>query len=578
MIRIHQVHGSVTPADQRRLTEAQSIFREHFQAVADYADTFADHLDHPFKYGYRSILLVCQGAMGQVKGFSLFLIFPEINSALLDFMAVRQGTRGGGVGGALYEATREYCRRASLRGLYMEVLPDDPALVKDPRILEENRKRLAFYRHYGVNPIVGTEYETPIGPDPAPYLLFDSLDRTAPLRRSEARAAVRIVLTRKYSAIVAPDYIERVVESFIDDPVRFRASRIALPRDSKAASSRMGHLSQPFTYVVGDGHAEHHVRDIGYVERPARVDTLKAALARMPFFDRTVPIHFGEAPVRAVHDPDFVSYLKRVCTRLEGDRPVYPYVFPIRRPERKPRELAVRAGYYCIDTFTPLDRHAYSAARGAVDVALTAARELSENGRRVAFALCRPPGHHAERRVFGGFCYFNNIAIAAHDLARFGRVAILDIDFHHGNGTQDIFYRRSDVLTISIHGHPNTAYPYFSGFADERGEGPGLGFNRNFPLPENSDDAVYLQTLDRALAILQGFRPMFVAISLGLDIMRGDPTGSFTLAAPTMRDIARKLGLLNVPLLVVLEGGYNLRNLRSGVTSFFSGLAETIEK
>ena len=156
----------------------------------------------------------------------------------------------------------------------------------------------------------------------------------------------------------------------------------------------------------------------------------------------------------------------------------------------------MRAGYYCIDTFTPISRNAYPAARRGVDCALTAARELLA-GRRIAYALVRPPGHHAERRSFGGFCYFNNNAIAAQYLTAYGRVAILDIDYHHGNGQQDIFYRRSDVLTVSIHGHPGFAYPYFSGFKEECGEGEGEGFNLNLPLPEAVDGAAYRKALER---------------------------------------------------------------------------------
>ena len=149
---------------------------------------------------------------------------------------------------------------------------------------------------------------------------------------------------------------------------------------------------------------------------------------------------------------------------------IYPYVFPTRNPARPPNDETVLAGYYCIDTFTPLNQNAYLAARSAVDCALTAAEKVLE-GTDLAYALVRPPGHHAETRTFGGFCYFNNGAIAANLLSRYGRVAILDIDYHHGNGQQEIFYNRADVLTVSIHGHPSFAYPYFSGFRDETGIG-----------------------------------------------------------------------------------------------------------
>ena len=165
---------------------------------------------------------------------------------------------------------------------------------------------------------------------------------------------------------------------------------------------------------------------------------------------------------------------------------------------------------------SPLHRNAWPAARRAVDCALTAAREILD-GRRLAYALVRPPGHHAERRSFGGFCYFNNNAIAAQFLSAHGKVAILDIDYHHGNGQQDIFYRRADVLTVSLHGHPRFAYPYFSGFEDERGEGEGEGFNLNLPLPETLDGARYREALASALNRIEAFGPQFLVVALGLD-------------------------------------------------------------
>jgi acetoin utilization deacetylase AcuC-like enzyme len=322
-------------------------------------------------------------------------------------------------------------------------------------------------------------------------------------------------------------------------------------------------------------HRIHHVRERGYVERPARVEILEQVLSETGWFDRLPPKTHGGGLLRQVHDPDFVTYLKTVCEKMAPRRPVYPYVFPVRRPERKPRELAVRAGYYCIDTFTPLDQNAYRAARAAVDLALSGAEELLE-GRPVVYALCRPPGHHAGRRVFGGFCYFNNAALAAQALSAEGKVAVLDIDFHHGNGTQDIFWTRSDVLTVSIHGHPNYAYPYFSGFADEVGEGFGRNFNRNFPLPENAGEEVYLRTLDKALEAIERFKPSFLVIALGYDTMTGDPTGSFALGVKTLQAAGARLAALHRPLLIVQEGGYSLRNLRRGSTALFRGISKVI--
>jgi acetoin utilization deacetylase AcuC-like enzyme/GNAT superfamily N-acetyltransferase len=571
MISIRRVYSGALARDADKIHQVQEIFRKNFSAVASYADKIPDLLDNPFAYGYRTILLVSQGADRRVTGFSLLLHFPEINSSLLDFIAIRPEIKGGGLGSALYEASRDMLKRLGSRGLYLEALPADPTLVTDPAMLKENRRRLKFYEYYGVYPIIGTAYETPIDDSPAPCLLFDPLDRAQPLGRRECQAAVRLILRRKYAHVVTPEYIEMVVRSIKDDPVRFQKPRYHKIEAAQPSLEAGKVLQREMALVSSTVHSIHHVRERGYVQRPARVEILEQTLSSTGLFDRIPPRSHGEKRLREVHDPDFVNYLKTVCEKLAPSRPVYPYVFPIRRPERKPKELAVRAGYYCIDTFTPLDRHAYRAARAAADVALSAAEELLE-GRPVVYALCRPPGHHAGRRVFGGFCYFNNAAAAAQTLSGEGKVAVLDIDFHHGNGTQDIFWSRSDVLTVSIHGHPNQAYPYFSGFSDEIGEGFGRGCNKNFPLPENAGDELYLQTLGRALELIDRFKPVFLVLALGYDTLKGDPTGSFALSVKAMQTIGSRVEGLHRPLLIVQEGGYSLRNLRRGSTALFRGI------
>jgi acetoin utilization deacetylase AcuC-like enzyme len=250
-------------------------------------------------------------------------------------------------------------------------------------------------------------------------------------------------------------------------------------------------------------------------------------------------------------------------------------VFPIRNVARPPTDLSVRAGYYCIDTFTPLNQNAWLAARRAADCALTGAQAILA-GRRAAYALVRPPGHHAERRVFGGFCYLNNAAIAAQYLSRHGRVAMLDLDYHHGNGQQDIFWERPDVLTISIHGHPRFAYPYFSGFADERGAGPGLGKNINYPLPEKVTPDIYQKYVDKALLTIRRFQARFLVVSLGLDTGKGDPTGTWNLMADDFERVGSAVGGASLPTLIVQEGGYNTRSLGRHARYFFGGLASQI--
>jgi acetoin utilization deacetylase AcuC-like enzyme len=319
-------------------------------------------------------------------------------------------------------------------------------------------------------------------------------------------------------------------------------------------------------------HALHHVPERGYVERPARVDVILRALEALPDVERLPVRSFGERSIRAVHDADFVNYLRNFCLDLPPGEMVYPYVFPIRRTNRPPHDRSRRAGYYCIDTFTPLSVEAYKAARAAVNVALSGAAAIVA-GHPLVYSLCRPPGHHAERDTYGGFCYFCNGAIAAqYLLERLGRVAILDVDYHHGNGTQDIFYNRSDVLTVSIHGHPSFAYPYFAGFADEVGEGPGKGFNLNLPLAEDVGDARYLAALDVALARVVRHKPEVLVVSLGLDIAKADPTGTWSVTGDGLFEIGCRIGSLKYPTLLVQEGGYNIRSLGRNAARMLTGV------
>ena len=337
------------------------------------------------------------------------------------------------------------------------------------------------------------------------------------------------------------------------------------------ATSRVQSSRSSIPLVVSGQHAQHRVRDRGYVEVPSRLPRILSALEPSGLFKRVEPRRFADPHIRAAHDPAFVRYLRRACEEIPEGQFLYPYVFPLRYRDRMPKDREALAGYFCFDTFTPLHRNAYRAARHAADCALTAAREILK-GRRLAYALVRPPGHHAERACFGGFCYLNNTAIAAHYLSAHGKVAILDVDYHHGNGTQDIFYGRADVLTVSIHGHPRFAYPYFSGFEDERGAGPGEGYNLNLPLPEACDGARYRTALARALRAITDFGPAFLVVALGLDPAKHDPTGTWSLRADDFRANGRMIGEMGLPTLVVQEGGYCTRTLGLNCRSFFDGL------
>jgi acetoin utilization deacetylase AcuC-like enzyme len=508
-----------------------------------------------------------------VRGFALLLHAPDLGFCYLDYLSAGRAQTGGGIGGALYQRVREAAWQLDVVGLFFESLPDDPELSPDPVVRRQNAARLKFYERFGARPIANTAYATPVKPGQAdpPYLLFDDLGQEQrPLKRAHARRIVRAILERKYAGVVPPDYIDRVVASFRDDPVELRAPRY-VPVEAIAEAPKPG--MPRIALIVNEGHSIHHVKDRGYVEAPVRIASITKELDRTNFFERRAATHYGLAHIEAVHASEFVRYLKSACANVPAGKSIYPYVFPVRNRARRPRELPLRAGYYCIDTFTPLNENAWQAALGAVDCALTGADCLL-GGARAAYALVRPPGHHAEHAAFGGFCYFNSSAVAAHYLSRQGRVALLDIDYHHGNGSQDIFWRRADVLTVSLHGHPRFTYPYFTGYDDEKGEGEGRGYNLNRPLPEGIDGTRYGAELDRALEAVARFRPEFLVLALGLDTAKGDPTGSFRLLTRDFRANGRRIAGLGLPTLVVQEGGYRTQTLGANARHFFTGVWE----
>lgn len=572
MFRIRRIYDDVIPANRQAIGEVQAILRAHFTGVrAEEIDGLPERLRNPFKQRFRTILEVAEDARGHVLGFALLLHEPQLHFSYLDFLASKKGLTGKGIGGALYERVRDDACSLGAGGLFFECLPDEPGECPDTELRRENAARLRFYERYGARPIVGTEYETPVTPgdDCMPHLVFGDLDRGKPLRRDFARKVVRAILERKYSHLCPPEYVERVVRSFADDPVRLREFRyvkreVAHPRPSAGPRERIA-------MIVNDRHEVHHVRERGYVEAPVRVQTIAAALRASDLVEDVPTRSYSDKHITAVHDADFVSYLRKACALVPKGRSVYPYVFPIRNAARPPKELTVRAGYYCIDTFTPLNQNAWLAARRAVDCTLTAADQILK-GRRLTYALVRPPGHHAESRVFGGFCYFSNAAIAANYLSGHGRVAIIDVDYHHGNGQQEIFYERSDVLTVSIHGDPDFAYPYFSGFADETGAAAGEGFNLNLPLPEVQDGPQYRRALARALKAVADYGPDCLIVALGFDPAKGDPTGTWLLKAKDFEENGRMLGEMDLPTLVVQEGGYRTRTLGVNARQFFLGL------
>ena len=573
MFRIRRIYEDVLPVNRAAIEQVKAILRSRFPALPpDEIDQLGRHLHDPFLKRFRTTLSVAENGRRRVLGFAVLLHEPRVRFCFLDWIATRVSKASGGVGGALYDRMRHEASVFGAKALFFECLPDDPELCPQENLLAENRARLRFYERYGARPIIGTAYETPYKPGQTcmPYLMFDGLDRTARPGRDFLREVVRTILERKYAGYVPAEYVEKVVRSITDDSVQLRELRYLKP--TAVAPAISGHPCEKIALVFHDQHAIHHVHERGYVEAPVRVRSILTEIAQGPLFEILPAATFPEKAIAGVHDVDYINFLRRTCADIHQDDPIYPYVFPIRNKARPPKDRSLLAGYFCIDTFTPITRHAYAAARGAANCTLTAAQELLM-GRRMAYALVRPPGHHAERRAFGGFCYFNNCALAAQFLRHHGRVALLDIDYHHGNGQQDIFYDRPDVLTVSIHGDPAFAYPYFSGFRDEIGAGEGAGFNLNLPLPEAVDGDRYRRTLAAALRRIAEFEPDFLVVALGLDTAKGDPTGTWSLTRNDFKLNGQMIGDLGIPVLVVQEGGYRTRTLGVNARCFFEGLS-----
>jgi acetoin utilization deacetylase AcuC-like enzyme/ribosomal protein S18 acetylase RimI-like enzyme len=572
MFRIRRLYALTTAAERQTMDRATEVFDRAFpndpQGGQRVAQLIAEQETPMVEY----ILLLAEDGRGKVLGFAFVHDYKDVRFGYLEWIASDPATSARGIGGALYEAAREEMQARGARGLFLEVPTDDPEKIPPdaPDALPVREKRMAFYERYGARPIDGTLYAqrtTPAREGAYFCLVYDSLGRRGQLRRAAARQAVFRILTREYGLDPRDPHVIEVVRSIRADPVALRPPRYVPDPPAPAVRSQW---IKPLKLVVGERHEIHHLRAKGYVERPVRVRAVLHGMEGLSVEQRPVRRH-GLAPIRAVHDAALVAYLEEMCPRLGEREMLYPEVFPIRRPDRRPRTLELRAGYFCIDTFTPLTRNVWPAARAAVNAALTAA-DLITQGERAAYALIRPPGHHAERSVYGGFCYLNNTAIAAQRLRAEGRVAVLDVDHHHGNGTQDIFWERDDVLTLSLHGDPRVCYPHFAGFADERGAGAGLGFNRNFPLPDGTDTARYMRSLDEALHAITRFKPDFLVLALGFDLMKGDPTGTFEITPAGMRRIGERIGGLRLPTLVVQEGGYSALNLRRGAYAFFGGL------
>ena len=331
--------------------------------------------------------------------------------------------------------------------------------------------------------------------------------------------------------------------------------------------------------VYADQHREHAPRRefaeqafSAYPEVPERAENILRTLTAGGLFEVIPPREYGRHHLLTAHDGGYLDYLEEIYPVWvrAGLNPeaVAPAVFAVGKDVRRPGSPLAQVGYYGYDT-TPIVEGTFTAAVAAAGCAPTAADLLTE-GERAVYALCRPPGHHAGRRSCGGYCYLNNAAIAAAHLSGRGKVAILDIDFHHGNGTQEIFYDSGQVLFVSLHADPDRHFPFFWGRTDEQGAGPGLGCNRNLPLPAGIDDDRYLQVLDQALETIARFAPAFLVVSAGFDTCAGDPLGDFAISLDGFGRIGEHLATTGYPSLLVQEGGYDLDHLGEAVGGLLS--------
>lgn len=308
------------------------------------------------------------------------------------------------------------------------------------------------------------------------------------------------------------------------------------------------------------------------LEVPERALQVLGALQQAGWAEIASPVDLGLEPILAVHSRPYLGYLQTVYQQWEPLSPTrgtafFPGTYGLDPQAVLAGDIPEQAGFFLLDTTVSGVPGTYVAALQSAQAALNAAQDISQ-GLDAAFALCRPPGHHAGREVCGGYCYLNNAAIAAQFLSRQGKVALLDVDYHAGNGTQEIFYHRGDVFSISIHADPRFEYPHYAGYAQERGTGPGAGFHRNYPLEAGTGDTQYLPVLEEALSLIDAFSPQTLVVSAGMDTYQHDPLGTFKLTRDGLAKVSAHIAALDLPTVVVMEGGYHLPSIGDNMVAF----------
>ncbi len=310
-------------------------------------------------------------------------------------------------------------------------------------------------------------------------------------------------------------------------------------------------------------------------EKPSRMDYVLARLRETGMGQIAAPRDFGLEPILKIHDNHYVSFLETAweewkAAGYKGE--AIASSWPARRmAQRCPSDIDGKLGYYAMAAETAICEGTWAAARASANVALEGAARLMDQG--AVFSLCRPPGHHAAIDMYGGYSFFNNAGLAAQSLLDqgLGKVAILDVDFHHGNGTQDIFYDRDDVLFVSLHGRPEDEFPHFLGFADETGTGKGEGYNLNFPMPKGTGFSTWRENLGKGLQRISDFSAEAVVVSLGTDTYVRDPISSFTLESDDFTTYGKDLAQLGIPHLFVMEGGYAVEEIGINAVNVLQG-------
>ncbi|MCB6184049.1 histone deacetylase family protein [Leeia sp. TBRC 13508] len=335
--------------------------------------------------------------------------------------------------------------------------------------------------------------------------------------------------------------------------------------------------------IYSDKHHLHHGTELKdgklkpCFEMPGRADTILARVQKEALGEIIAPNAYPVSVYTRVHSERYVRFLESAWSQWQAmgrQHDALPLTWPVRdmRTDIEPIHIDGKLGFYAMDAGVPITAGTWEAVKSSADLALTGADKIA-GGLPAAFALCRPPGHHAASEYMGGYCYLNNAAIAAQSLVDQGakKVVVLDVDYHHGNGTQTIFYDRPDVMFVSLHGDPLHSYPYYLGHKDEAGKGEGLGFNHNYPLPHGTDWAHYQIALADALQKIQAYNPDAVVISLGVDTFEHDPISQFKLKNSDYLSLGQQIASLKKPTLFVMEGGYMVDDIGINAVNVLKG-------